>query len=186
MLKNSEKKLTKNKTVCFIHTETNGLHGTDDYVSTKNLYNFARLIRICYSIGTIEDITNGLYNETKCVSTMVKPNTINITNIETLKSANDNGIDGNIIIQQLKDDLKSVDIIISNDLSFHLKAIQVECFRSAITLDFSKFILIDTLSFGQNNVVNTFNKNTSKPIDVLELDNIKNLFIKLYEYSYSK
>ena len=41
--------------ICFIYTDTNGIHDTIENVSTKKLYNYARVIAIHYSIGSYVD-----------------------------------------------------------------------------------------------------------------------------------
>ena len=68
-----------------------------------------------------------------------------------------------------------------------LKAIQVECFRTAITIDFSKFTLIDTISFGHSytfpKLVDLIKKLKIKNIDNTQLEQIRKVFIKLYENS---
>ena len=173
--------------ICFIYTDTNGLHHTNDIVSTKNLYNYARLIALHYIVGEYE---NNIFTETKQISSILKPKTINfdktamkIHNI-TMEKAIQDGINNDIIISQLKNDIKDVDIIVSHNLLFHIKAIQVECFRTAINIDFTKFILIDTISF-----IHTFNfpkltelikKLKIKDSNTMQLYQIKNVFFKLY------
>ena len=180
------------KKICFLYTDTNGLHGTNENVSKKNLYNFARMISIYYSIGTVDDTFK--YTEIKNITNILKPKTINFDKVAlnyhkiTFEEAELKGIDNNIIISQLKSDLKDVDIIVSHNLSFHLKAIQVECFRTAITIDFSKFILIDTISFGHSytypKLVDLIKKLKIKNIDNnTQLEQIRKVFIKLYENS---
>ena len=88
-------------------------------------------------------------------------------------------------IAQLKNDIKDVDIIVSHNLAFHLKTIQVECFRTAITIDFSKFILIDTISFGHSytypKLVDLIKKLKIKNTNLNHLEQIRNVFVKLYE-----
>jgi DNA polymerase III epsilon subunit-like protein len=139
--------------ICFIYTDTNGLHKTNDFVSTKNLYKFARLIAIHYMIGE--------YNNNKIVNSnfkkiILKPNTINFDKVAqgfhkiTMEEANSIGIDNKTAITELKNDLSDVKIIVGHSLPFHIKAIQSECFRTAIDINFSKYILIDTMSFGHS------------------------------------
>ena len=60
------------------------------------------------------------------------------------------GIDKITAMMELKKDLSDVNIIISHSLPFHIKALQVECFRTAVDINFSKFINIDLMSFGHN------------------------------------
>ena len=180
------------KNVCFIYTDTNGLHTTNENVSKKNLYNFARIISLHYSIGTFDNMYK--YTETKNVTHILTPKTINFDKTAlkfhniTYENALAKGVDNHIVITELKNDLKDVDIIVSHNLSFHLKAIQVECFRTAITLDFSKFILIDMISFGHNytypKLVDLIKKLKIKNIDNLnQLEQFRHVFVKLYENS---
>jgi DNA polymerase III epsilon subunit-like protein len=173
--------------ICFIYTDTNGLHTLNEDVSTKNLYSFARLIALHYSIGTYE---LGKYNEIKRVDSIIKPDTISFDKVAqsfhniTMEEANEKGIVNTQAIAQLKEDLKEVDVIVSHSLPFYLKAIQVECFRTAITIDFSKFTLIDTMSYGHsypypklNDIIKKLKiKNVSG-----QLEQIIQVFIKLYE-----
>ena len=163
------------KKICFLYADINGSHSTNDNVSTKNLYNFARLIALNYSIGMY---VNGIYHEIKYYRKIIKPDTI-VFNKDALKNHNitmekaiNEGILNTIVISELKEDLKDVQVIISHNTSLQLKSIQVECFRSAINIDFSKFILIDTKTFGNSNIIL---ENISK------LENIIPIFIKLYE-----
>ena len=174
------------KKICFVYTDTNGLHNTDENVSTKNLYNFARLIALYYSIGTYE---NGVYTEIKRCSKIIKPDTINFNNVAikihniTMERAKTEGILNTIVISDFKEDLKDVEVIVSHSLPFYLKSIQVECFRSAINIDFSKFILIDTLTFRHSYSfpkLNVLVKNL-KLNNISQLDNIIQVFIKLYD-----
>ena len=37
--------------VCFIYTQTNGLHNSNDFVSKKNMFEFARPVSLHYIIG---------------------------------------------------------------------------------------------------------------------------------------
>lgn len=175
------------KTICFMYTDTNGLHALNEEVSTKNLYSFARLIALHYSIGTYE---MGKYNEIKRVDSILKPDTISFDKVAqsfhniTMDEAREKGIGNTQMISRLKEDLKEVDVIISHSLPFYLKSIQVECFRTAISIDFSKFILIDTMTYGHNYTFPKLNemikklkiKNTSD-----QLDQIIQVFTKLYE-----
>ncbi len=138
--------------ICFIYTDTNGLHKTNDYVSTKNLYKFARLIAIHYMIG---DYDGSLKNITT-KNIILKPNTIYFDKVAqsfhniTMEQAEKDGIDNKKAITELKNDLSDVKIIIGYSLPFHIKALQSECFRTAIDINFGKYILIDMMSFGHS------------------------------------
>jgi hypothetical protein len=46
--------------ICFIYTDTNGLHKCYKPVSTKNLYKIARLVAIHYMVG---DYIDGKFTE---------------------------------------------------------------------------------------------------------------------------
>jgi hypothetical protein len=175
------------KKICFLYTDTNGLHSLNEDVSTKNLYSFARLIALHYSIGTYED---GKYNEVKRIDAIIKPDTIAFDKTAqffhkiTMEEATKKGIENTKVIAQFKEDIKDVEVIVSHSLSFYLKAIQVECFRTAISIDFSKFILIDTMSYGHNY---TFPKLTDM-VKKLKIKNVVGqleqtiaIFIKLYQ-----
>ena len=138
--------------ICFLYTDTNGLHKTNDYVSTKNLYKFARLIAIHYMFGEY----NGTLKNTITKDLILKPKTIYFDKIAqsfhkiSMEDATNKGINNKDAITELKNDLSDVKIIISYSLPFHIKAIQVECFRTAIEINFGKYILIDMSSFGHS------------------------------------
>jgi DNA polymerase III epsilon subunit-like protein len=139
--------------ICFIYTDTNGLHKTNDFVSTKNLYKFARLIAIHYMIGEYNNTS--IINQ-RVVDIILKPKTIYFDKVAqsfhkiTMEDANNKGIDNKIAISEFKNDLSDVKIIVGHSLPFHIKAIQSECFRTAIDINFAKYILIDTISFGHS------------------------------------
>ena len=84
---------------------------------------------------------------------------------------------------ELKKDLSDVNIIISHSLPFHIKALQVECFRTAIDINFSKFINIDLMSFGHNldypKLIDLLTKYKIK--GATQLDQYKELFFSLYK-----
>ena len=138
--------------ICFLYTDTNGLHKTNNFVSTKNLYKFARLIAIHYMIGDYDGTFKNVINK----SLILKPKTIYFDKVAqsfhkiSMEDAESKGIENNKIITELKTDLSSVNTIISFGLPFHIKAIQVECFRTAIEINFGKYILIDMSSFGHS------------------------------------
>jgi DNA polymerase III epsilon subunit-like protein len=172
--------------ICFLYTDTNGLHKTNDFVSTKNLYKFARLIAIHYMIGE--------YNNNKIINAnfkkiILKPNTINFDKVAqsfhkiTMEEANSVGIDNKIAITEFKNDLSDVKIIVGHSLPFHIKAIQSECFRTAIDINFAKYILIDTMSFGHSyehpKFVDMLVKyNINKKLN--QLEQYRDLFLILY------
>ncbi len=172
--------------ICFIYTDTNGLHKTNDFVSTKNLYKFARLIAIHYMIG---DYENGYLKNVINKNIILKPNTIYFDKVAqsfhniTMEDANNKGIVNNIAITELKNDLSNVKIIIGYSLPFHIKAIQSECFRTAIDINFGKYILIDMMSFGHSyerpkfaDMLVKYNINKK----LVQLEQYRDLFLILY------
>lgn len=172
--------------ICLIYTDTNGLHKTNDNVSSKNLYKFARLIAIHYMVGTYNE---GNFKELFTKHIILKPKTINfdkdaqkIHNI-SIDDATKNGIDNITAINELKKDLSDIKIIISHNLPFHIKALQSECFRTAIEINFSKYILIDLISFGHKlsyPKLSTLIKNY-KISSKNQLNQYLDLFIILYD-----
>jgi hypothetical protein len=42
--------MSKSKKICFMYTDTNGLHELNEDVSKKNLFGFARLVSLNYEI----------------------------------------------------------------------------------------------------------------------------------------
>lgn len=172
--------------ICLIYTDTNGLHKTNDNVSSKNLYKFARLIAIHYMVGTYSE---GNFKELFTKHIILKPKTINfdkdaqkIHNI-SIDDATKNGIDNISAINELKKDLSDIKIIISHNLPFHIKALQSECFRTAIEINFSKYILIDLISFGHKlsyPKLSTLIKNY-KISSKNQLNQYLDLFIILYD-----
>lgn len=173
--------------LCFIYTDTNGLHKSNEYVSTKNLYKFARLIAMHYVIG---DYNDGKFTESFRKNIILKPKTINFDSNAmkihkiTLSDANMKGIDNNVAINTLAKDIENVDIIISFNLAFHLKAILVECIRTAIPIEFNKKILVCMGSFGHQHkypkyaeLVKTFNIDVKKT----QLNQYMDLYFFLYD-----
>ncbi len=173
--------------VCFIYTDTNGLHKKNDYVSTKNLYKFARLIAMHYMVG---DYDKGKFTESFRKDIILKPKTINFDSSAmkihkiTPDDANVKGVDNNVAISTLAKDIENVDIIVSFNLPFHLKAILVECFRTAIPIEFNKKTLVCMASFGHQyeypkyaELIKAFKINTKQP----QLDQYKDLYFILYD-----
>jgi len=172
--------------VCFIYTDTNGLHKSNDYVSTKNLYKIARLIAIHYMVC---DYNNGQLKELFRKDIILKPKTINFDPSAmkihkiTFDEAVAKGIDNIVAINTFKTDIDDVEIIVSFNLPFHLKAILGECFRTAIPIEFNKKTLICMASFGHQfeypkyaDILKTFKINSKQP----QLDQYKDLYMVLY------
>ncbi len=177
--------------ICFLYTDTNGLHKCYDNVSTKNLYKFARLIAFHYLIGTYE---NGIFTETLKKTIILEPKTINFDKTAmsfhkiTMNDAMTNGINNIQAITQFKKDIEDINIIVSHSLAFHLKALQVECYRTAIDINFNKYILVDMLSFGHNldypKLIDLIKKYNIK--EVTQLEQYRELFFILYKDHNSK
>lgn len=171
--------------ICFLYTDTNGLHKTNDNVSTKNLYKFARLIAIHYMIGDY----NGSFKSSINKNLILKPKTIYFDKVAqsfhkiSMEEAESNGIENNKVITELKNDLNDVNVIVGHCLPFHIKAIQVECFRTAIDINFGKYILVDMNSFGHNYDYPKFTDmlvkyNINKKLT--QIEQYKDLFLILY------
>ena len=141
------------KYIAFINTETNGLHKHQKFnVTIKNLYMWARLVKLQYHIGYRDEDT-GKFILTKKVDKLVKPHHFLITesaskiNGITTEKAEKKGEDIKDVLWQFKNDMKNVSIVVSHNLSFHLKVLQAEMLRWVIVVDFNNHILIDTIEF---------------------------------------
>jgi DNA polymerase III epsilon subunit-like protein len=141
------------KRICFFYTETTGLHQVNENVSKKKLFGYARMVTLNYSIGLIKDKE---FIQEKTVRQIIKPRcmiippeTIEFHGI-TQEIAIKNGLDPEIAISQFKEELKTVNIMVSHNVDFHLRTILAEAVRYNISIDFSKFIIIDTISFFHN------------------------------------
>ena len=172
--------------ICFIYTDTNGLHKCYKPVSTKNLYKIARLVAIHYMVG---DYIDGKFTETIRRDIIIKPNAINFNDIAvnihkiTIDIAHMKGIDKIKAISQLKTDISDVQVIIGHSLPFHIKAIQGECFRTAIDINFNKYINIDMMSFGHKMEHPKYTELIAKYKINLpqQLDQYRELFLMLYK-----
>jgi DNA polymerase III epsilon subunit-like protein len=174
------------KLICTLYTETNGLHKTNETVSKKNLYNFARLVCINYEIGYYSENN---YNIVKSKRQLVKPRnmyispeTIKYHNI-TQEIANNTGEEIETILKEFKEDLKKVEVIVSHNIDFHLKTILSEYVRYNMIMDFSNMIIIDTINFNHKYEYPKL-KDLATEIKVKGDNNlilIRNIFIKLYQ-----
>ncbi len=172
--------------ICFIYTDTNGLHKTNDFVSSKNTYKFARMIAVHYMIGTYFD---NVFTKTIEKHLILKPDTINFDETAvkihkiTYDEAMKKGIESKIIMNELKNDLNDVDIIVSFNASFHIRTIQVECMRTAIPIMFNKVNIIDMASFGHSFEFPKFTdiiKHNNIDKKKSQLEQYKELFFILY------
>lgn len=139
--------------VCFLYTQTNGLHNSNEAVSKKNMFEFARPVSLSYIIGYRQGKE---FNETKKEKFIFKPDCLHISEESeaihgiSLEKAEEKGTAPEEIMNTLKKDLKNVSVIVSHNLPFHLKSLQVECFRNCVYLDFKNYILIDTINFNHS------------------------------------
>jgi len=179
-----------NKKICFLYTETNGLHQTNDDITKKNLFSFARLVVLNYEIGVV---INNEYTLEKSVKHIIKPRCMIIPE-ETVQyhgitqdKAMKKGIDPEEALNIFKADLKGVDILVSHSIDFHLKTIIAESLKYNISIDFNKIIIVDTISFyhsfGFLKLKGLAEKLKIKDIPENNKNNvelIKNVFFKLY------
>lgn len=175
------------KRICFIYTETTGLHQTNECITKKNLFCFARLVVLNYEIGYYKD---GKYIMEKNIRQIVKPRCMVIPDETvkyhgiTQKIANKKGIDSEEIILNFKKDLENVNVIVSHNIDFHLKTIIAEAFKYNIKLEFNNYIIIDTISFYHNygyiKLKDLANKLKLKKIPEANLEIIRNVFLELY------
>lgn len=148
--------------ICYLYTETTGLHDLDENVSKKNLFGFARLVALNYEIGYIESSeTKSLspasnnYNVIKSVRQIIKPRCMFIpdTSIKihgiTNEIAKSEGIEIETVLNDFLTELKSnnVTVIVSHNITFHLRTLQAEYIRYNLSFNFSNYIIIDTISF---------------------------------------
>lgn len=137
------------KEIGFIYTETNGLHTTYKDVYVKNLFEFSKMVVMSYQIGYYQD---GQFELLKKVRQIIKPRNFVISDSEKFhgisqKKADSKGMEILDALNQLKKDFKNVSVVVSHNLKFHLQTIQAECFRYHVYLDWSRYLLIDTINF---------------------------------------
>tara|TARA_B100001248_G_C27399076_1_gene468379 strand:- start:6493 stop:7071 length:579 start_codon:yes stop_codon:yes gene_type:complete len=138
------------KNICLIYVETNGVHKTDEIVSKKNMFKFARPICLNYIIGYKQ---GDEFVEIKSERKIFKPEYLPFPeeSVEeheiSFSKAEKKGIHGKDILEEFKNNIKNVQVLIGHDLPFHLKSLQIECIRHCINPDFSNYILIDTMKF---------------------------------------
>ena len=91
--------------VCFIYTQTNGLHNSNDFVTKKNMFEFARPVSLHYIIGYRQ---GSEFNETKKEKFIFKPDCLSISKESykihkiSLDKANKKGTPPGEIMNQLK------------------------------------------------------------------------------------
>ena len=188
------------KRICILYTGTTGLHQTNDDITKKNLFCFARMVTLNYEIGYFK---NGEFIQEKLIHQIAKPRCMIIPE-ETIefhgvnqKKANKKGIDPEELIKTFKDDLKTVDIIVSHNIDFHLKTVIAEALKYNIQIDFNNYIIIDTISFYHKygfiklkdlakklSIKEVIEEETDtincKTLALGQVDLIKKVFLKLY------
>ena len=184
------------KKILVLHTETTGLHENEsESISKKNLYTFARLVKLSYHINTYD---GNFKNVVPTISHIIKPHTININNSTkyhniTQDHAIANGVDIYTVLNEFISHLKTCHVIVSHNINFHLKTILAEAVRFNIVIDVSKYTIIDTNTFFHNYDINTkefsqgnitldgLAKKLKIKITTDKLELINSVFIKLYK-----
>lgn len=183
--------MSKSRKMCFVYTETNGLHTTNEDVIKKNLYAFARLVVLNYEIGYKE---GNKFVSTKKVRTIIKPRCMYISEESikihgiTIQQANDEGIEIEQVLESFIKDLTDVSVVVSHNVEFHLKTIMAELVRYNKPFSFGNYIIIDTISFFHNinfpkldNLYTTIVDTKKSKKQISNLDKIKLCFLRLYE-----
>jgi DNA polymerase III epsilon subunit-like protein len=179
--------------ICFLYTETTGLHQENKDVEKKKLYLYARLVRLNYEIGYIDNTLQEFVIE-KDEKIIVKPRSMYIPKETTQfhgltqEIANKEGSEIETILLNLKDDLKNVSIIVSHNIDFHLRTLISEFIRYNISIDFSNYVIIDTISFFHDyGFIKLKDLATKLKIKEIGSDNnsnkelIRQVFFKLYK-----
>lgn len=179
------------KKICIIHTETTGIHETKQKPNKKNLFEFKRLVILNYIIGFYK---NNKFVTEKKVKQIVKPRSMIIPEetIEyhgvTQQIAIEKGVDPELVISDFYDDLKTVDILVSHNIDFHLRTIIAEAIRYNINMNLTKIVMIDTINFSHDYGFIKLNDLASK-LEIKKIPKtnknnvelIKNVFFKLYD-----
>ncbi len=180
--------MTKSNKVCFMYTDTNGLHELNEDVSKKNLFGFARLVSLNYEIGYVNDgkyvseIEKNIIIKPRCM--YISEESIKIHGI-TNEIAKEKGEDIELTLNQFLKDINDVSIIVSHNALFHLRTIQGELIRYNIQFNFKKYIIIDTISFFHKlsfpKLKDLYEKLLNKkPKNKSQLELIRKCFFNLY------
>ena len=175
------------KRICFIHTETTGLHElANDKVYKKNLFGFARMVAFSWVIATRDNIEKKEYYIIKPRCLVIPPEIVQFHGISQ-ELATSKGKNIETVLDKFCSDIMDVDIIVSHSLEFHLKTVQAELVRYNKAKNFNKYTLIDLNMFEHNITPSTLNNLVSQILK----DKIKNksdvinyiakLFFKLYD-----
>ena len=185
------------KKVCIIHTETTGLHELrDEKVYKKNLYGFARMVSFSWIIAS--RVSDDKFTIIKKQKFIIKPRCLQIPDeiVQfhgiSQEIALKKGTEIEDVLDDFKEDLVGVSVIISHSLDFHLKTVQAELVRYNKAMNFNKYILIDLNSFEHNISPATLQNMCQKLIKkdlkdkAMATDYICELFFKLYNEYESK
>ena len=184
------------KKVCFIHTETTGLHEyQNEKIYKKNLYGFARLVSLSWIIATRNKESE--YIIEKKEKFIIKPRCMHIPE-DTIQYhgisqeiALKTGTEIEDVLDKFLIDIKDVQIIVSHSLEFHLKTVLGEIIRYNKIIHLDKYILIDINSFNHKITPSTLSNISQvylkkKLVDKsIVIDLICDLFFKFY-YDYEK
>lgn len=184
------------KKICFIHTETTGLHEIrDSKVYKKNLFGFARLVSFSWIIASRTEYDKFMI--AKKQKFIIKPRCLqipeNVVQFHGISQdiANKKGTEIEEVLNNFKNDLVGVSIIASHSLDFHLKTVQAELIRYNRAIDFNKYLLIDINSFDHKITPTTLQNLSIKLLKkkledkTTAIDYICELFFKLY-HDYEK
>jgi len=182
--------MNKPNKFCVFYTETNGLHKSNEPISKKKLYNYARMVSLHYIIGYYNE-KNKEFITDKEVYYIVNPRTMYINEESTkynnidINIAKEKGKDIEFILNTFKKDLENINILISHNVDFHLKTILNEILRYNVIIEFNNFLIIDTNSFfHENKYIKLFdlasNLKNKKFLKKKKIDIILLIFLKLY------
>lgn len=178
------------KKIIFFTTETDGLHQdrNSDLVIKKNLYKYAHLLKLSYHKTSYDKLLKKESFLVKPEHFFVDPKIEKINNLSQNK-LDKKGVSLNKVLTTFKEDLKGVQVIVGHNLPFHIKTIQASCFREAVEIDFSNYLLIDLINFNHEleypsliklseHLFGEQYKNKSRNFNIILL---KKIFFKLYE-----
>lgn len=180
--------MNRSKKICFLYTDTNGLHELNEDVSKKNLFGFARLVSLNYEIGYVEEgkfvslINNKYIIKPRCM--YITEESIKIHGI-TNELAFQEGSEIETVLNTFLVNIKDVSILVSHNIIFHLRTIQSELIRYNIQFNFQKYLIIDTISFQHQysypKLVDLYQKLTDKKTKKKShLELIRKCFFVLY------
>ena len=180
------------KKVCFIHTETTGLHEyQNEKIYKKNLYGYARMVSLSWIIAS--RTKGNEYEIEKKEKFIIKPrcmfipeDTVQYHGI-TQEIAIKKGTEIDDVLDKFLNDIKSVGVIASHSLDFHFKTVLGEIIRYNKIIHIEKYIFIDINSF-QHKISPSTLSNISKVVlkkdlkdKAMVIDTICQIFFKFYD-----